>query len=290
MTIKSTKMPRIDPKQLLKTLHVLLSPTGGIKSADEVNRLVQLMQKFSKKLVSKCIYVQILKASSEELLDKFLTEKGWGLLNLWFSDAIRTNNWSECDCLIQLFSQCPMTAARLKDNVEVNQAPKLIRQLSCDPKVDQGIRNLAVKVLNKWMSIVQGIPQVPAARSPVGSDQLTVASPAGILSQTASNTIKAPASPTQNQNGHSATSVPNQKNKVKSASTVRGKVGRAKVSRAFINSDSDSDGGQAPERRNSVTSQSSLEGENKSDVTDDDNKPIKLLMGISEELSQTLKK
>jgi len=277
MTIKSTKMPRIDPKQLLKTLHVLLSPTGGIKSADEVNRLVQLMQKFSKKLVSKCIYIQILQASSEELLDKFLTEKGWGLLNLWFADAIRTNNWSECGCLIQLFAQCPMTAARLKENVEVNQAPKLIRQLSCDTRVDQGIRNLAVKVLNKWMSIVQSTPQSPPAR-------ITVAPLAGILAQ---DTIKAPASPTQNQNGHSAVSVPNQKNKLKSASTVRGKVGRAQVSREFINSDSDSDGG---ERRNSVTSHSSGEGGNKSDVTDDDTKPIKLLMGMSEELSQTLKK
>merc|ERR1719509_40538 len=166
-----------------------------------------------------------------------------------------------------------MTAARLKENVEVNQAPKLIRQLSCDTRVDQGIRNLAVKVLNKWMSIVQSTPQSPPVR-------ITVAPLAG-------NTIKAPASPTQNQNGHSAVSVPNQKNKLKSASTVRGKVGRAQVSREFINSDSDSDGG---ERRNSVTSHSSGEGGNKSDVTDDDTKPIKLLMGMSEELSQTLKK
>merc|ERR1719509_172618 len=163
-----------------------------------------------------------------------------------------------------------MTAARLKENVEVNQAPKLIRQLSCDTRVDQGIRNLAVKVLNKWMSIVQSTPQSPPVR-------ITVAPLAG----------EAPASPTQNRNGHSAVSVPNQKNKLKSASTVRGKVGRAQVSREFINSDSDSDGG---ERRNSVTSHSSGEGGNKSDVTDDDTKPIKLLMGMSEELSQTLKK
>ena len=55
-------MPRIDPQQLLKTLGILLSPSGGIKSSEEVDRLVKLMSKFSRKLVSKCIYVQILKA------------------------------------------------------------------------------------------------------------------------------------------------------------------------------------------------------------------------------------
>ena len=32
----SDRMPRIDPSQLLRTLSVLLSPAGGIKSADEV--------------------------------------------------------------------------------------------------------------------------------------------------------------------------------------------------------------------------------------------------------------
>jgi hypothetical protein len=31
-------MPRIDPAQLLKTLSVLLGPTGGIKSTEEVSR------------------------------------------------------------------------------------------------------------------------------------------------------------------------------------------------------------------------------------------------------------
>ena len=65
-------MPRIDPHQLLKTLGVLLAPSGGIKSNDEVIRLVTLMHKFSKKLVSKCIYVKILKATTQDLLDRFL--------------------------------------------------------------------------------------------------------------------------------------------------------------------------------------------------------------------------
>jgi len=148
-------MPRIDPTQLLKTLNVLLAPHGGIKSSEEVSRLVQLMQKFSKKLVSKIIYVKILKSSSSELLDRFLNEKGWDLLNYWFADAIKTNNWPLCAELTQLFQQCPMTAQRLKENVDQNLAPKLIRQLSCDVRVDTTVRQIAIQVLNKWMAVVQ---------------------------------------------------------------------------------------------------------------------------------------
>ena len=132
-------MPRIDPSQLLQTLSVLLAPNGGIKSSGEVKplmthlslsimtqhlqvpRIVQLMQKFSKKLVSKCIYIHILSSSTPELLELFLTQKGWDLLNAWFSDAYTSENYYLCGDLITLFSVCPMTSARLKENVEINQ-------------------------------------------------------------------------------------------------------------------------------------------------------------------------
>ena len=134
-------MPRIDPSQLLNTLSVLLAPNGGIRPEGEariltnfsdqkifilpqlcqVPRIVQLMQKFSKKLVSKCIYVHILCSSSEDLLEAFLNQKGWDLLNAWFEDAYETENYYLCGDLIQLFSVCPMTPGRLKENVEINQ-------------------------------------------------------------------------------------------------------------------------------------------------------------------------
>jgi protein phosphatase 1 regulatory subunit 10 len=122
-------MPRIDPSQLLKTLSVLLSPEGGIKSDDEVVRLVQLMVKFSKKLVSKTIYIEILRATKPHLLERFLNEKGWDLLNLWFADSVKTLNWPLCINILELFSICPITASLLKDTADVNHAPKLINQL-----------------------------------------------------------------------------------------------------------------------------------------------------------------
>ena len=147
-------MPRIDPHQLLKTLGVLLAPHGGIKSSEEVVRLVQLMQKFSRKLVSKCIYIRILKASSDPLLELFLCEKGWELLNQWFSDAIKTQNWPLTREMIQLFDLCPITASRLKENVEDNHAPKLINLLRQEPSVEEDIKLLASEVYVKWVRIV----------------------------------------------------------------------------------------------------------------------------------------
>ena len=112
------------------------------------------MQKFSKKLVSKVIYVKILLASHPDLLEHFLKEKGWELLNAWFDDAIKTLNWPLCAEMTQLFTKCPMTAQRLKENVEINLAPKLIRQLSCDQRVDATVRQNASLVLSKWMAVV----------------------------------------------------------------------------------------------------------------------------------------
>jgi len=169
-------MPRIDPGQLLRTLSVLLAENGGIRSAEEVPRIVQLMQKFSKKLVSKCIYIHILCNSSEGLLELFLSQKGWDLLNNWFTDAIKSQNYHLCGDLVKLFAVCPMNSARLKENVEINQvdefqfcsessnlcfahqAPKQIRQLSCDSRIDQTIKNLALQVLQKWMSVIRAPP------------------------------------------------------------------------------------------------------------------------------------
>lgn len=50
-----------------------------------------------------------------------IQERGWDLLNVWFSDAIKNENWDFCIEMIQLFAMCPISADRLKNNVETNQ-------------------------------------------------------------------------------------------------------------------------------------------------------------------------
>jgi len=156
-------MPRIDPAQLLKTLSVLLGPHGGIKSEDEVSRLVTLMEKFSKKLVSKVVYIKILLATNPEILDKFLGERGWDLLNFWFAEGIRSSNWPLCNQIIQLFLLSPMTAERLRENSDQNRAPKLVRQLTYDSRVDDTLRDLSNQVLTKWMTVISPSTSVPNA-------------------------------------------------------------------------------------------------------------------------------
>jgi len=151
-------MPRIDPQQLLKTLGILLSPSGGIKSSEEVDRLVKLMSKFSRKLVSKCIYVQILKATPSELLSKFLAEGGWQLLNTWFDDSIKSHNWPLVKEMLHLFHFCPMTAELLKENASEHQAPKLINQLRQEMSIQADIRGLALDIYKSWVAVVSSPP------------------------------------------------------------------------------------------------------------------------------------
>merc|ERR1712018_1029003 len=91
------------------------------------------------------------------------SERGWELLNQWFSDAIKTQNWPLCREMIQLFNMCHISATRLKENVDVNHAPKLINQLRQEDSVDEDIKSLATEVYIKWVRTV----------SPAASAQIT---------------------------------------------------------------------------------------------------------------------
>ncbi|XP_066583209.1 uncharacterized protein [Prorops nasuta] len=144
-------MPRIDPLSLLKCLSVLLGPTGGIKSKEEVHRLANLMTKFSKKLVSKCIYIQILKTTNTELLSQFMGAGGWNLIHMWLTDGILAKNWALIQELLELLLLCPVDIERLKSN----NCPKLIKGLSKEGS-HQGVRVLASRLVEQWLKIVKG--------------------------------------------------------------------------------------------------------------------------------------
>ncbi|XP_065075256.1 muscle M-line assembly protein unc-89-like [Ochlerotatus camptorhynchus] len=143
-------MPRIDPLKLLVCLSVLLAPNGGIRSANEVKRLANLMAKFSKKLVSKCIYIQILKCTETELLGQFMAAGGWSLVHMWLADGITTKNWPLIQELLELLLCCPVDVERLKSNT----APKLVKTLSKDSS-HEGVRLLATKLVEQWLKIAR---------------------------------------------------------------------------------------------------------------------------------------
>ncbi|XP_008547157.1 uncharacterized protein DDB_G0284459 [Microplitis demolitor] len=144
-------MPRIDPLSLLKCLGVLLGPNGGIKGKAEVDRLAGLMIKFSKKLVSKCIYIQILKSTEPELLSQFMTAGGWNLIHMWLTDGIVAKNWALIQELLELLLLCPVDVDRLKSN----NCPKLIKGLSKEGS-HQGVRMLAGRLVEQWLKLVKG--------------------------------------------------------------------------------------------------------------------------------------
>ena len=135
---------------MLNTLSAFLSPKGGIKSGNEVVRLLHLMKKNSKQLVAKSIYIEILRATTPTLLEMFLNEKGWDLLHLWFSGSIETQNWPLCLDIITLYEICPITA----ETLEVNQVTKLISQLRMNPKADKNVCESANILCEKWVATV----------------------------------------------------------------------------------------------------------------------------------------
>lgn len=84
------------------------------------------MTKFSKKLVSKCIYIEILKCSETDLLCQFMAAGGWTLTHLWLTDAITSQNWPLVREILELLLLCPVDVERLRSN----SAPKLVKQLT----------------------------------------------------------------------------------------------------------------------------------------------------------------
>jgi len=113
------------------------------------------MEKFSEKLVSKVVYIKILLATNPEILDKFLRERGWDLLNFWFAEGIRSSNWPLCNQIVQLFLLSPTTAERLRENSDQNRAPKLVRQLTYDSRVDDTLRDLSNQAFSEFLEALK---------------------------------------------------------------------------------------------------------------------------------------
>lgn len=84
------------------------------------------MTKFSKRLVSKCVYLLILKSTEVSLLDMFMTSGGWLLIQSWLQEAMANSNWNLVQEVLQLLLMTPVDSTRLR----LNNIPKLVKTLS----------------------------------------------------------------------------------------------------------------------------------------------------------------
>ncbi|CAG9826151.1 unnamed protein product [Diabrotica balteata] len=110
-----------------------------------------LNDKFSKKLVSKCIYILILKNTKTELLDTFMAEGGWTLIQTWLQDAVHTSNRHLVKEIIGLLLITPVDVERLKTNI----LPKLIKSLSRRDDLED-VAELSTELVKHWLVIVKG--------------------------------------------------------------------------------------------------------------------------------------
>lgn len=106
------------------------------------------MEKYSKKLVSKCIYIQILKCTETELLGQFMAAGGWNLVHFWLKDGSETSNWPLVQEILEMLLLCPVDGNRLKSN----HTPKIVKNLSLNCS-QNGVRILSNKLVEQWLKI-----------------------------------------------------------------------------------------------------------------------------------------
>ncbi|KAL3281396.1 hypothetical protein HHI36_004605 [Cryptolaemus montrouzieri] len=119
-------------------------------SREEVPRIVNLMTKFSKKLVSKCVYLLILKSTEVTLVDMFMASGGWLLIHTWLQEAMASSNWNMVQEVLELLLVTPVDSSRLR----LNNIPKLVKTLS--KREDLGdVKEMAALLVNNWLAIVK---------------------------------------------------------------------------------------------------------------------------------------
>ncbi|CAG2116464.1 unnamed protein product, partial [Medioppia subpectinata] len=143
-------MAPIDPNQLLQAFAPLLTPSGGIKNANEVPRLSSLMKKFSRKLVSRCVYCNVLLATTPDVLEEFLRSGGWETIHLWIKSAKELGNKPFLDELLTLLLKLPMNVERLREN----DSPKIIRKIAKQSD-DPILAAKAKEVVDKWTKMIE---------------------------------------------------------------------------------------------------------------------------------------
>ncbi|XP_068106516.1 serine/threonine-protein phosphatase 1 regulatory subunit 10 isoform X2 [Hyperolius riggenbachi] len=140
----------IDPNELLKGLDCLLGQEGEVKAADGITKIYHLMKE-SKKMVSRCVYLNIiLQTNAPEMLAKFIRVGGYKLLNEWLTYARSNNNSPLLHMILLTLQHLPLTV----DHLKLNNTAKLVKQLSKTSE-DEELRKLAGVLVNDWMTVIR---------------------------------------------------------------------------------------------------------------------------------------
>ncbi|XP_068280789.1 LOW QUALITY PROTEIN: serine/threonine-protein phosphatase 1 regulatory subunit 10-like [Nyctibius grandis] len=140
----------IDPKELLKGLDCFLGRDGEVKSTEGITKIFNLM-KDSQKMVSRCIYLNILlQTRAQEILAKFIRIGGYKLLNTWLTASKATNNVPFLQQILLTLQHLPLTVDHLKQN----NTAKLVKQLSKSSDNEE-LRRLASILVSDWMGVIR---------------------------------------------------------------------------------------------------------------------------------------
>lgn len=146
-----------EPRTLLNALRPMLGSFGDIKTPQEVVRVISLMRD-AEKLMSRCIYLNILKATisvakenetSSETLEKFMTIGGWSILNKWLVEAKKNENFPVLVELLEVLRDLPVNIDTLKQG----NTGKIIKHLT--KLENQDVKKLASVIVKQWMSLVR---------------------------------------------------------------------------------------------------------------------------------------
>lgn len=146
-----------EPRVLLNALKPMLGVVGDIKTPQEVMRVVGMM-KDAEKLMSRCVYLNILKATcrqamqneeKKETLHKFLATGGWGILNKWLMEFTKSENFPVLLELIEVLKVLPITVDLLKQG----NTGKLMKSMTKLEHSD--VKKNASGLIKQWKNMIR---------------------------------------------------------------------------------------------------------------------------------------
>ncbi|XP_078489519.1 serine/threonine-protein phosphatase 1 regulatory subunit 10 [Ciona intestinalis] len=151
----------VDPLTLLKALSPMLDVTGAVIGGEEMQNIVKLM-KDATKLVSRCVYLNILRVTeSTEVLEQFLAYGGWSVMNAWLADAKSSENMALILEVMKLLQRLPLRIDHLKQN----NTPKIVKSLSKSATCSK-VKSTAANLMSTWLNIIRNASANPSNSKP----------------------------------------------------------------------------------------------------------------------------